>query len=165
MDFEYKMEITADPEEVFAALTNPFQIELWSGYPADMKAEEGYVFSLWEGDITGVNLEVVPGKLLVQEWFFGEQEKQSIVRITLKKEGARTLVGLTHTHIPEDVYEEITGGWKEYYLEAIKGMLKALYLLCLNFISGEYIFHDEVLSNTFLFNPRASSNDICVGIL
>ena len=29
MDFEYKMEITADPEEVFAALTNPFQIELW----------------------------------------------------------------------------------------------------------------------------------------
>lgn len=120
MDFEYKMEITADPEEVFAALTNPFQIELWSGYPADMKAEEGYVFSLWEGDITGVNLEVVPGKLLVQEWFFGEQEKQSIVRITLKKEGARTLVGLTHTHIPEDVYEEITGGWKEYYLEAIK---------------------------------------------
>ena len=28
MDFEYKMEITADPEEVFAALTNPFQIEL-----------------------------------------------------------------------------------------------------------------------------------------
>ena len=113
MDFEYKMEITADPEEVFAALTNPFQIELWSGYPADMKAEEGYVFSLWEGDITGVNLEVVPGKLLVQEWFFGEQEKQSIVRITLKKEGARTLVGLTHTHIPEVVYEEITGGWKE----------------------------------------------------
>ena len=124
MDFEYKMEITADPEEVFAALTNPFQIELWSGYPADMKAEEGYVFSLWEGDITGVNLEVVPGKLLVQEWFFGEQEKQSIGRITLKKEGARTLVGLTHTHIPEDVYEEITGGWKEYYLEAIKGMLE-----------------------------------------
>ena len=118
MDFEYKMEITADPEEVFAALTNPFQIELWSGYPADMKAEEGYVFSLCEGDITGVNLEVVPGKL------FGEQEKQSIVRITLKKEGDRTLVGLTHTHIPEDVYEEITGGWKEYYLEAIKGMLE-----------------------------------------
>ena len=94
MDFEYKMEITADPEEVFAALTNHF------------------------------HLEVVPGKLLVQEWFFGEQEKQSIVRITLKKEGARTLVGLTHTHIPEDVYEEITGGWKEYYLEAIKGMLE-----------------------------------------
>ena len=60
MDFQYQLEILAEPEEVFAALTNPFQIELWSGYPADMKAEKGYVFSLWEGDITGVNLEVIP---------------------------------------------------------------------------------------------------------
>lgn len=124
MDFQYKLEIIADPEEVFAALTNPFQIELWSGYAADMKPEEGYVFSLWEGDITGVNLEVKPNRYLVQEWFFGEQEEQSIVRISLKKNGGKTLVELEHTHIPEDVYEEITEGWKEYYLGSIKGMLE-----------------------------------------
>ena len=74
MDFQYELEIMATPDEVFAALTTPFQIELWSGYPADMKPEVGYVFSLWEGDITGVNLEVKQDSLLVQEWFFGEQE-------------------------------------------------------------------------------------------
>ena len=124
MDFQYELEITADPEEVFAALTNPFQIELWSGYPADMKAEKGYVFSLWEGDITGVNLEVVPGRLLVQEWFFGEREEQSIVRITLKKEGVRTQVSLQHSHIPAEVYDEITEGWKDYYLGSVKSMLE-----------------------------------------
>lgn len=123
-DFQYNLEIIADPEEVFAALTNPFQIELWSGYPADMKPETGYVFSLWEGDITGMNLEIVPNKTLVQEWFFGEQEERSIVRITLKKDGAKTRVELIHTHIPEDVYDEITEGWREYYLGAIKGMLE-----------------------------------------
>ena len=69
MNFKYTIDITADPEEVFTALTNPFQIELWSGYPAEMKAEEGFVFSLWEGDICGENLEVKPNHLLVQEWF------------------------------------------------------------------------------------------------
>lgn len=124
MDFHYVLKIAADPEEVFAALTIPFQIELWSGYPADMKAERGYVFSLWEGDITGMNLDVKTNKLLVQEWFFGEQEERSIVRIELGKEGAYTVVNLEHTHIPEDVYEEITEGWREYYLGAIKGMLE-----------------------------------------
>lgn len=124
MDFQYQLEIIADPEEVFAALTNPFQIELWSGYPADMKPEVGYVFSLWEGDITGVNLEVVPNKRLVQEWFFGEQDEQSIVRITLKKAGGRTLLDLNHTNIPEDVYEEITEGWRDYYLGSVKSMLE-----------------------------------------
>ena len=35
-----------------------------------------------------------------------------------------TLVGLTHTHISEDVYDEITGCWKEFNQEAIKGMLE-----------------------------------------
>lgn len=124
MDFQYKLEITADPEEVFAALTNPFQIEIWSGYPADMKPEIGYAFSLWEGDITGVNLEVKPNRSLVQEWFFGEQEEQSIVRITLKKEGGKTLLELTHTNIPADVYNEITEGWREYYLGSVKDMLE-----------------------------------------
>lgn len=124
MDFQYRLEIIAEPEEVFAALTNPFQIELWSGYPADMKAEAGYVFSLWEGDITGVNLEVVPNRLLVQEWFFGERAEQSVARISLKKEKDRTVVELTHTHIPEEVYEEITEGWQDYYLGSIKSMLE-----------------------------------------
>lgn len=124
MDFEYQLEFLADPEEVFAALTNPFQIALWSGYPADMKAETGYVFSLWEGDITGVNLEIIPNKRLVQEWFFGEQEERSIVRITLKKKGNKTLLELLHTHIPEEVFDEITEGWKEYYLGSMKNMLE-----------------------------------------
>ena len=44
-EFQYELEIMADPEEVFAALTVPFQIELWSGYPADMKAEVGYLIT------------------------------------------------------------------------------------------------------------------------
>lgn len=124
MDFHYKLLIAAEPAEVFAALTVPFQIELWSGYPADMKPEAGYEFSLWEGDITGVNIEVVPSRRLVQEWFFGEQPEQSIVRIELKKDVNKTFVELTHTHIPDDVYEEITEGWRDYYLGAIKEMLE-----------------------------------------
>ena len=105
MNFKYTIDITADPEEVFTALTNPFQIELWSGYPAEMKAEEGFVFSLWEGDICGVNLEVKPNHLLVQEWFFGETDQRSIVTIKLKKDGPRTRVELEHTNIPDEVFE------------------------------------------------------------
>lgn len=124
MDFKYALTIAASPEEVFAALTNPFQIEIWSGYPAEMKAENGFVFSLWEGDICGVNIEVKPNRLLVQEWFFGETENPSIVTLQLKKEGDKTRVELTHTNIPDDVYEEITEGWREYYLGSIKGMLE-----------------------------------------
>ncbi len=123
-DFKYNISILADADEVFAALTNPFQIEVWSGYPAVMNDQEGFEFSLWEGDICGRNLKVIQDKLLVQEWYFGEQEKDSIVEIKLSKSGKETMVSLTHTNIPEDVYEEIVEGWKDYYLGSIKGMLE-----------------------------------------
>ena len=82
------------------------------------------MFSLWEGDITGVNLEVVPNRRLVQEWFFGEQKEQSLVEIKLKKENGKTLLELSHSHIPDEVYDEITEGWREYYLGSMKEMLE-----------------------------------------
>ena len=82
------------------------------------------MFSLWEGDICGVNLEVKAILLLVQEWFFGETDHRSIVTIKLKKDGSRTRVELEHTNIPDEVFEEIIEGWKEYYLGSIKGLLE-----------------------------------------
>jgi len=122
-DFNYELTINADREEVFAALTTPFQIELWSGYPAVMNAEEGTEFSLWDGDICGKNLYVTANKQLVQEWYFGEEEK-SIVTIKLKMDVNKTKLTLVHTNIPDEAYEEICEGWVEYYLGSIKNFLE-----------------------------------------
>lgn len=127
MDFSYKLRIGADKEEVFNALTNPFQIALWSGYPADMKNEVGYEFSLWEGDISGINIEIIPNKKIVQEWYFGEREGRSIVSIELKAIGSNTtMLELRHTNIPDEAYDEIVEGWKEYYLGSMKDMLEMI---------------------------------------
>ena len=57
-DFKKYYIIEAEPEDVFTALTNPFTIELWSGYPAVMDTNPGTEFSLWDGDISGKNLEI-----------------------------------------------------------------------------------------------------------
>ena len=69
-------------------------------------------------------VEVKPNRLLVQEWFFGDTAERSIVTLKLKKVGEQTQVELEHTNIPDDVFEEIVEGWKEYYLGSIKGMLE-----------------------------------------
>jgi len=122
-DFSYEITINADREEVFAAFTTPFQIELWSGFPAVMDAEEGTEFSLWDGDICGKNLKIQASKHLVQEWYFGE-EQQSIVDIKLKIDNNKTIVLLNHTNIPDEAYEEICEGWTEYYIGAIKNFLE-----------------------------------------
>jgi activator of HSP90 ATPase len=120
MEIKFYQYIEAEPEEIFLALTNPFTIELWSDSPAKMNANEGTEFELWDGDICGKNLKVVPNKELVQEWYFDDLPEPSIVSIKLHVKGTGTSIELKHTNIPEDAYENIKEGWEEYYIGAIK---------------------------------------------
>jgi len=119
-DFKKYFIIPATPEDVFAALTNTFTIELWTGYKAIMDDQPGTEFSLWDGDITGINLEVIKDKKLVQEWYFGDQVEKSLVTIKLFENKKGTQVELIHTNIPDEDYENITEGWINYYFGAIK---------------------------------------------
>jgi activator of HSP90 ATPase len=117
--FKKTFKINAEPSDIYTALTNPSTIELWSGYPAEMSTEPGSEFSLWEGDITGRNLEFVQDKKVVQEWYFGEQADKSIVTINISADGENSLVTVEHTNIPDDDFKDISEGWREYYIGAI----------------------------------------------
>ena len=116
--------IKAPAKDIFNALTNPLTIELWTGYPAEMEPVAGTEFSLWEGDISGRNLEIEPGKKIVQEWFFGDENKPSVVTIELNEVKGNTTVELTHTNVPDEAFENIDYGWKEYYFGALKKFLE-----------------------------------------
>ncbi|MFO8236161.1 MAG: SRPBCC domain-containing protein [Bacteroidales bacterium] len=114
-DFSNTYKIKGSPEDVFTALTNPFTIELWTGYPAKMDDKEGTEFSMWDGDIVGKNKEIRQNKKIVQEWYFGDQEEQSIVTIELFRSGKGTRVKLIHINIPDVAYENMKTGWNEYF--------------------------------------------------
>jgi uncharacterized protein YndB with AHSA1/START domain len=116
--------IKATPEEVFTAITNPFTIELWSGYPAKMEAREGTEFSIFEGDIAGRNIKITENKELVQEWYFGDRQEESIVTISLKPHQSGTKVALEHTNVPDEDVEELEEGWNVSYWGAIKEFFK-----------------------------------------
>ena len=118
-DYKKYYIIPADPEEVYVALTNPGTIQLWTGEAAEMSEEPGSEFSLWEGSIVGKNLEFEPGKMLVQQWYFGEQEEASIVTIKLHPHKYGTSAELRHTNIPDEDYNDITEGWDDAYFAAL----------------------------------------------
>jgi len=117
--FKKTFKINAEPSDVYAALTNPHTIELWSGYPAVMIEKPGSEFSLWEGDITGRNLEFVKNRKVAQEWYFGDQPEKSIVTITIQPDRENSIVTVEHTNIPDPDFAEIAEGWREYYIGAI----------------------------------------------
>ncbi len=112
--------IKGTPEEIYNALVKPFAIALWTGAKVQMEEKEGTEFSLFDGDIAGMNLEFVPNKKIVQEWYFGEQEERSIVTIDLREDKIYTRIELTHTNIPDEAFEDMKEGWDEYYFGGLK---------------------------------------------
>ena len=117
--FKKSFKINAEPSDVYSAMTNPYTLELWTGYPALMSTEPDTEFSLWEGDITGKNLEFVLDKKVVQEWYFGEQTQKSIVTIRIAADRENSQVTVEHTNIPDEEFDNIAEGWREYYIGAI----------------------------------------------
>lgn len=118
-DFKKYYIIPASPEEVYTALTNPITIQLWSGDSAQMSTEPGSEFSLFEGNIVGKNLEFEENKMIVQEWYFGDQSEKSIVTIKLHPHKNGTSAELKHLNIPDQDFEDIKEGWSESYFGAI----------------------------------------------
>jgi len=123
-NYKKYFKISASVADVYACLTNPFTIELWSGYPAKMKAREGTEFELWDGDITGKILKIEPGKLIQEQWYFEGEEEDSIVTIKLHQIEHGVSVELHHINIPDEVYEEFVTGWEEYFFGGIKAFLE-----------------------------------------
>ena len=123
-DYKKYYIIPAAPEEVYEALTNPTVLETWTGEPAEMTTEPGSEFSLWEGSIVGKNLEFVENKLIRQQWYFGDQEEDSIVLIKLHQHKYGTSVELKHTNIPDQDFEDITEGWNDTYFGSLENFFQ-----------------------------------------
>jgi uncharacterized protein YndB with AHSA1/START domain len=114
-DYKKYYTLPATPEEVYLALTIPLSIKLWSGAEAEMSTESQSEFSLFDGDIVGKNLEFDENKRIVQQWYFDGQDEESIVTIKLHEHKKGCSVELSHTNIPDDVYEEFVDGWNTSY--------------------------------------------------
>lgn len=117
--FKKTFKIKAEPSDVYSAITNPYTIALWTGHPAVMSEIPGSEFSLWDGDITGTNIEFIKDKKIVQEWYFGDQPEKSTVSITILSDKGDSAVTVEHINIPDEDFSDIAEGWKEYYFDAI----------------------------------------------
>ena len=112
--------LKAGPGDVYNALTNKNMLEIWTGENAEMEAVPHTEFSLWDGSISGMNLEFEPDRKIVQRWYFEDQKEDSIVTIILHPDKKGTSIELHHTNIPDEAFQNISEGWDEDYFGALK---------------------------------------------
>ena len=88
----------------------------------------GGKFTVFEGDLEGKNLELIPDKKIVQSWRSNEEDwpKNHYSTLTVELESVKTgtRLNIKHTGVPVASYESVKQGWDEYYWEPMKDMLE-----------------------------------------
>jgi activator of HSP90 ATPase len=115
--------VDAEPSRVYAALTDGKQFSaMSSGAPAEIDATAGGAFSCFGGMILGRNLELAPGRRLVQAWRVKvwPEGEYSMVRFELHPEGRQTRVTMDHWGFPDDQGEHLDAGWHQNYWEPLR---------------------------------------------
>ena len=95
---------------------------------AKISREVGGIFSIYEGDINGKNIELIQDKKIVQEWRTESENwpkgYYSTITLILEPLDDGTLIKFTHFNIPEGDFESVKEGWDEYYWEPLKDMFE-----------------------------------------
>jgi activator of HSP90 ATPase len=67
-----------------------------------------------------------PDRKIVQSWRYSDWPEGVYSRATfaLSEAGGKTRLSFTQTGVPDDKYEDIKQGWKDYYWGPMKEMLE-----------------------------------------
>lgn len=120
---QQEVRLGATAERVFEVLTNSNQFsKVTGGAKTEIDAQAGGAFSLFGNMIQGRNIELVPGKRIVQAWRAAnwEEGKYSVVKFELKENGSETVLVLDHSGYPEGQGEHLSSGWKENYWKPLE---------------------------------------------
>ena len=122
LEFEVSEEISASPEEIFHAWLDSEGHSKMTGGVAEASPEVGAEFHAWDGYIQGRNLELEPGRRILQSWRtsnFEASDPDSEIEILLEPTDGGTKVILRHTKLPPHgtQYQQ---GWIDHYFVPMK---------------------------------------------
>lgn len=116
--------IRASPEEVYKALMDSAIHTEFTGSPAEISLEIDGEYATYDGYISGTNLELEPGKKIVQTWSPVEDDwpkgHVSEIEIDLAPGADGTTLSFTHRNLPSDKADTFAEAWYDYYWEPLK---------------------------------------------
>lgn len=116
----------AKPHDVYEMLMDEKKQAEFTGGEAKISRKAGGKFSIYDGEIFGVNIELVPDKRIVQSWRYSDWDEDvySTATFALEEVNGNTHLTFTQTGVPDDKFEDIKQGWKDYYWAPMKEMLE-----------------------------------------
>lgn len=119
--------IKASPHAVYEALMDSRKHAAFSRLPARISRKPGGTFTAYGPYLSGVNLELVPDKKIVQFWRSKNWPRfhYSTVTFALEKVKDGTRLRFTQLGVPDNDYQAKKRGWVKSYWQPMKAMLES----------------------------------------
>ena len=121
-----RVKFNAPPGTVYDILADSRKHSSVTGMKAVISDKVGGAFSTSGNEVSGVNVDLVPGRRIVQAWrhrkFPEGIYSMAAVTLTPTPDGGTDLV-LTHRGVPKDLIPETEQAWREHYWSRIKSHL------------------------------------------
>ena len=118
----------ATPHVVYETLMDSRKHASFTGGKCLISRKVGGKISVFDGYITGENLELVQDKKIVQLWRPEEDcwpsDHFSTVTFLLKTAANGTSLSFTHTGVPVECGDRFDSGWRENYWEPMKELFE-----------------------------------------
>lgn len=121
-----RVKFKANPATVYDLLADSRKHSAVTGRRAVISKKIGGTFSALAGEVTGVNVDLVPGRRIVQAWrhrrFPEGIFSMAAVTLTPTPDGGTEAV-LVHRGVPKDLIPETEQAWRDQYWSRIKSYL------------------------------------------
>jgi uncharacterized protein YndB with AHSA1/START domain len=121
-----RVKFNAAPDTIYDLLADSKKHSAITGKAAKISGKVGGPFSIGGDDVTGVNVDLVPGKRIVQAWrhrrFPEGIFSMAAFTLTPTPDGGTQLV-LTHRGVPKDLIPETEQAWRDEYWTRIKAYI------------------------------------------
>jgi activator of HSP90 ATPase len=124
-EIKHRVAFSATPETVYDAFMDSDVHSIFTQASAEISPEVGGTFSSYDGYILGTNVELEPGKRIVQKWRAVEDgwpaDHMSEVIFEFEADGGEgTILLFTHKDVPADMAASFEKGWIEHYWEPME---------------------------------------------
>ena len=125
--FEISYHVSASPTQLYELWTTSEGHAKMIDNQAEIKPEVNEEFSMWDGYITGKNIELKTDEKIVQAWRtteFPADAEDSNLTIVFVEQGSGTRMKMIHSNIPAGQGPQYKQGWKDHYLDRLDQIFK-----------------------------------------
>ncbi len=121
-----EIDFTSSPQRLYKALLDNKEFSAFSHRNATIDGRAGGTFALFEGHITGRNIELIPNQMIVQAWRASDWPDgvYSIAKFELQTHGTGTHLVFDQTGFPDGLHDHLSEGWETNYWSLLKKYLQ-----------------------------------------